>query len=250
LQFQGTISNLPCRILLDTSATGTAFIDRQHCVKEGIVLDPAPAHQLIEMADGSKTKCTYMATIKLSLVRYKCEVDCLVIDHLEDYPLVQGNPWLNKHSADISYQRKQVILRKPDPDGRIDPDGQHYVINFFVDRGKKPLEPELCVIGEVLLDSIPTKQTELLSTKQVAKLVKRDQFDDAFLMLINEDTYIQEVSSSDDPILAKVPGSSTPELNLKVILDRHRDVFIITCLLILLREPCLFSSDPCASNAC
>jgi hypothetical protein len=86
-------------------------------------------------------------------------VECLVIDHLEDYPLVLGNPWLNKHCADISYQRKQVILRKPGPYGRIDPDGQYYVINTFVDKGKKPLEPELCVMGEVLLDSIPTKQT-------------------------------------------------------------------------------------------
>jgi hypothetical protein len=92
LQFQGTINTLPCRILLDTGATGTAFIDRQHCVKEEIVLDLAPSHQLIVMADGSKTKCTNMATIKLRLGRYKCEVKSLLIDHLEDYPLVLGNP--------------------------------------------------------------------------------------------------------------------------------------------------------------
>jgi hypothetical protein len=118
-----------------------------------------------------------------------------------------------------------VILRKPGLDGRIDPDGQHYVINSCVGRNKETLEPELFVMGEVLLDSLPTKQTELLITQQVAKLVKRDQLDDAFLMLINEDTSIKEVSSSDDPILAKIPGSSIPELKLKVILDRHRDLF-------------------------
>jgi hypothetical protein len=35
-------------------------------------------------------------------------------------------------------------------------------------------------------------------------------------MLINEDTSIQEVLSSDEPILAKIPGSSIPELKLKV----------------------------------
>jgi hypothetical protein len=80
-------------------------------------------------------------------------------------------------------------------------------------------------MGEVLLDSLSTKQTELLGTKEVAKLVKRDQLDDAFLMLINEDTYIQEVLSSDDPILANIPGSIIPELKLKVILDQHRDLF-------------------------
>jgi hypothetical protein len=92
-------------------------IDSQQCVEEGIVLDPAPTHQIIVMADGSKTKCSNMATIILHLGRYKCEVECLVIDHLEDYPLVLGNPWLNRHSADSSYQRKPV------------PDGQYYIIN-------------------------------------------------------------------------------------------------------------------------
>jgi hypothetical protein len=110
-----------------------------------------------------------------------------------------------------------VILRKPD--------GPQYIITTFIEKAKKQLEPELCVMGEVFLDSIPTKQTELLSTKQVVKLVKRDQLDDAFLMLINEDTSIQEVLPSDDPILAKVPGNIIHELKLKVILDRHRDIF-------------------------
>ena len=78
-----------------------------------------------------------------------------------------------------------MILKKPGPDG------QHYIIRTFIEKTKKPLEPELCVMGEVLLDSIPTKQTDFLSTKQVVKLVKRDQLDDAFLMLINEDASIQ-----------------------------------------------------------
>ena len=114
LQFQGTINTVPCLILLDTGASGTAFIDRQHCVNEGIALTPAPSGLTIVLADGSRSACTNMATVKLRLGRYKCQVECLVIDHLEGYPLVLGNPWLNQHSADISYQRKQVILRKPD----------------------------------------------------------------------------------------------------------------------------------------
>jgi hypothetical protein len=92
LQFQSTINTIPCRILLDTGATGMAFFDREHCVKEGIVLGPTPAKQNIVMADGSKTKCTNMATIKLRLGRYESQVECIVIDHLEDYPLVLGNP--------------------------------------------------------------------------------------------------------------------------------------------------------------
>jgi hypothetical protein len=59
----------------------------------------------------------------------------------------------------------------------------------------------------------------------VAKLVKRDQLEDAFLMLINEDTSIQEVVSGEDPLLAKVKGNSTPELELKVLLHKHRELF-------------------------
>jgi hypothetical protein len=57
------------------------------------------------------------------------------------------------------------------------------------------------------------------------KLVKRDQLDDAFLMLIKEDTSIQEVLSNDDPIFAKVPENNTHELKLKVILDQHIELF-------------------------
>jgi hypothetical protein len=158
LQFKVTINTVPCRILLDTRATRTAFIDREHCVKEGIVLGPAPARQQIVLADGTKTQCTNMDTIKLQVGRYKSQVECLVIDHLEDYPLVLGNPWLNWHSADISYQRKQVILGRPGPNGSIDPNGQHYVINSCSGQSKE-VEPELFAMGEVLLDSLVTKQT-------------------------------------------------------------------------------------------
>jgi hypothetical protein len=55
LQFQGSINTVPCRILLGTGAIGTAFIDRQHCVKDGIVLDPAPVGLTIVWADGSRS---------------------------------------------------------------------------------------------------------------------------------------------------------------------------------------------------
>jgi hypothetical protein len=81
LQFQGCINTVPCLILLDTGASGTAFIDRQHCVKEGIVLTPAPSGLTIVLADGSRSACTNMVTVKLRLGRYKCQVECLVIGH-------------------------------------------------------------------------------------------------------------------------------------------------------------------------
>jgi hypothetical protein len=131
---------VPCRILLDNGATGTAFIDRQHCVKEGIVLDPVPLGLTIVLADGSRSTFPNMASVKLRLGRYKCQVKCLVIDHLEDCPLVLGNPWLDKHSADISYQTKKVILRQPD--------GPQYNINYLFEKPTKSVEPELCVMGE------------------------------------------------------------------------------------------------------
>ena len=49
--------------------------------------------------------------------------------------------------------------------------------------------------------------------------------DDAFLTLINEDTSIKEIVSFEDPILAKVKGNSISELELKVSLDKHREMF-------------------------
>jgi predicted aspartyl protease len=76
LQFQGSINTVPCLILLDTGASGTAFIHRQHCVKEGIVLAPAPVGLTLVLADGSRSACTNMARIELRLRRYKCQVEC------------------------------------------------------------------------------------------------------------------------------------------------------------------------------
>jgi hypothetical protein len=69
LQFQGCINTVPCLIILDTGASGTAFIDRQHCAKEGIVLIPAPSGLTIVVTDRSRSACTNMATIKLRLGR-------------------------------------------------------------------------------------------------------------------------------------------------------------------------------------
>jgi predicted aspartyl protease len=71
LQFQGSINTVPCRILLDTGASGTAFIDKQHCVKEGIVLAPGPVGLTIVLADGSRSACNNIATVKLNLGRHK-----------------------------------------------------------------------------------------------------------------------------------------------------------------------------------
>jgi hypothetical protein len=42
MQFRGTVEKQPVKILLDTGASGTAFIDMQFCKDENILLYPAP----------------------------------------------------------------------------------------------------------------------------------------------------------------------------------------------------------------
>jgi hypothetical protein len=42
MQFRGTVEKQPVKILLDTRASGTAFIDMQFCKDENIPLYPAP----------------------------------------------------------------------------------------------------------------------------------------------------------------------------------------------------------------
>ena len=113
MKFKGLINGTPVCILMDTGASGTAFIDRVHCTEESIPLSPAPPGLFIVLGDNSKVPATDMATITIKMGTYKSKVECLVVDKLAGYPLILGNPWLLANNADMSFLRKQVILQKP-----------------------------------------------------------------------------------------------------------------------------------------
>ena len=58
MQFRGTVDKQPVKILLDTGASGNAFIDLQHCKDENITMYPAPPGIHIVFGNSSKVQAT------------------------------------------------------------------------------------------------------------------------------------------------------------------------------------------------
>jgi predicted aspartyl protease len=108
---KGTIDGVATKILLDTGASGTAFIQRQFCADESIKIKSAKIGTTVILGDESKMTSTEVAEITIRIGHFKCKVQCLVLDNLADYPLILGCPWLSHHDAEISFSRKTGSLK-------------------------------------------------------------------------------------------------------------------------------------------
>jgi hypothetical protein len=213
MKFKGLINGTPVCILMDTGASGTAFIDRGHCKEENIPLYPAQPGQFIVLGDNSRVEATDMATISIKMGTYKSKVECLVVDKLAGYPLILGNPWLLENNADMSFLRKQVVLQKPN--------GQQICLNSVQKKTSVESENYLGLLGEGHLYKMGTYNStvNLLSTKKVVRLIKKDQLSDAFLLLVQEDNTLQDIPDHDftetvrksDIYTQLIPGNTTPE---------------------------------------
>jgi predicted aspartyl protease len=100
------------KFLLDTGASGTAFIQRQFCKDESIKIKSAKIGTTVILGDGSKMTSTEVAEITIRIGHFKSNVQCLVLDDLADNPLILGCPWLSHHVAEIFFSRKQAVIKK------------------------------------------------------------------------------------------------------------------------------------------
>jgi predicted aspartyl protease len=111
------------KFLLDTGASGTAFIQRQFCKDESIKIKSAKIGTTVILGDGYRLTSTEVTEMTIRIGHFKSKVQCLVLDNLADYPLILGCPWLSHYVAEISFSRKQVVLKKTN--------GQFVAINTF-----------------------------------------------------------------------------------------------------------------------
>jgi hypothetical protein len=164
MKFKGQVNGDPMCVLMDTSAFGTAFIGRKLCKVQTIPLYPAPPHQVIVIGNNTKIPASDMATVTVKFGTFRFSVECLVVDKLPDYHLVLGNPWLLKYDADISFLRKQVVLKRQD--------GKQICLNAMTSKPQtiSYTEPYLGILGdEPVLET--TSDISPLSTKKVVRLI-------------------------------------------------------------------------------
>ena len=186
-------------------------------------MKPASPGQFIVLGDNSRVPATDIAEITIKMGTYKSKVECLVVEKLAGYPLILGNPWLLDNNADMSFLRKQVVLQKPN--------GQQICLNAIQ---KKTTESEnyLGLLGEGHLYKMGTYNStvNLLSTKKVVRMIKKDQLTDAFLLLVQEDNSLHEITDNSsaetvDIYAELIPGNTAPERELRDLLLQYEDIF-------------------------
>ena len=73
---KGTVNGVSTKFLLDTGASGTAFIQRQFCIDESIQVKPAKVGTTVILGDGSKLNSTDTAIIIIKIGHFKSKVQC------------------------------------------------------------------------------------------------------------------------------------------------------------------------------
>jgi hypothetical protein len=165
-------------------------------------LKPAEVGTTVILGDGSKINSTDTAIISVKIGHFKSKVQCLVLDNLADYPLILGCPWLSHHVAEISFSRKQVVLRKTN--------GQYVAINTLDTRQPDLEESQLLMLGDS--PSLPLV-CSLLYISKVVHMSKRGQIKDAFLFLLQPNsTDLVDINEEDNDVYSKlIPGTSDAE---------------------------------------
>ena len=100
-------------ILLDSDASGTAYITQAFVQELGLPVSPLPKAQGVQMGDCLVVQGFGTCTLPLRLGTLKCKVQCLVMPKLPQYPLILGDPWLQAYQAELSYATHTVTLTSP-----------------------------------------------------------------------------------------------------------------------------------------
>ncbi len=220
-----TVAGIKTQVLLDSGATGTAFISERFCTQHGI--STTPTKQSVTLGDDSTVECNKLAQVPIRIGNIKFNLECLCIPGLLARPLILGTPWLQQFAANIDFMAQTVTITRghksmvinmwepsPSPSNMSDtPENVKLSEYCQLDMGKTPL-------------ITPTQEQEkglhLLSSKKLAKLVTQDRLSDLFMVMVTptEDNLQDQVQAHMQEDI-----NSLAELKLKVLLEENKDLF-------------------------
>jgi predicted aspartyl protease len=96
--------------LIDSGATGYAFIDEEFAISRGLPLYRLKEPRTLEVIDGrpiESGEVTAITKVKMIIHKHVEEIPMLVTK-LGHYPVVLGIPWLNQHKVSIRFKTKTV----------------------------------------------------------------------------------------------------------------------------------------------
>ena len=229
-------------ILLDSGATGTAYITQAFVHKLGLPMVPLLKARSVQVGDGSVVQGLGSCTLPLRLGTLKCKVQCLVMPKLPQYPLILGDPWLQAFQAEVSYASHTVTLTNPQGKSVTLHSATHPKLARQVRADSSTLVPhstlaemweELGIeIGSTFSYSsadIPSIHPSnhpsiLVSGRRLAKWVQKDKVDVCQLLMVNQVddeillTTTAPTGDVPDKWTAAVPGDDVHSLQLRALL--------------------------------
>ena len=109
MQCSGNISGIDGHILVDT-ATNQCYLSLSYVKHIGLHVK----ENICKMVLGNELEVEMEGTVNVhvKIQQYQSQVSCLVIKLNDDFALILGDDWLNKHRAHIDYDSKACILHK------------------------------------------------------------------------------------------------------------------------------------------
>ncbi len=96
--------------LIDSGATGFAFIDEEFASSQGLPLYSLKDPRELEVIDGRSIESglvTAITKVKLTIDKHVESIP-MFVTKLGHYPIVLGIPWLNKHDVSLCFRSKTV----------------------------------------------------------------------------------------------------------------------------------------------
>ena len=97
--------------LLDTGASGYAFIDYDFARKHSFPMSPLPRPRTLEAFDGSTPvfgNITHTVCLNMSIGSHAETNMRLFVTRLSHHPIILGHPWLRKHNPTINWETSIV----------------------------------------------------------------------------------------------------------------------------------------------
>ena len=219
------ISGTKHAVLLDSGASGTAFVTQQFCTDKGFTLRSRPK-VTVAMGDNTPFTTSQAALIPIRVGHLKVNTECYVIPEIPNFPIVLGDPWLQAYNAVLDFGLQQVTLTK----------GNQKVVLKAAQ--EEPAVYQEDGLGTHLLLHNPNPSIhlpegegsgkplkDLVSSRKVARMIRKDQLADLYLVMVDAKQE-QEITppSLDQQIHDQVPGETPSRTRVRVLLLDNKDL--------------------------
>ena len=109
MQFLGIFFGIDGHILVDTAASH-CYLSSSYVKRIGLHMKENNGK--VVLGNGLEVDMEGTVNVHVKIQQYQSQVSCLVIKLSDDFDLILGDDWLNKHIAHVDYDAKACILHK------------------------------------------------------------------------------------------------------------------------------------------